>query len=174
MLDSLLASEGYLAFVDYLSRPETGLAVFLPGALSLCILLAYLRAGRLSNRLQLLWLLLLPIGYLCARWEHTSQGEVQLYIYSAFSVACVILLFKRIYVPPALAYALTFLSLWCVDITHALCRALDFGGPLSDFYYGVGGAGWRDALFLLPLGTAAAVAYAAARIQARGERMAEL
>ena len=56
------------------------------------------------------YILALGISFCCARWEVT--GEVQrLYIYSAFSVACLLLLFVRIYVAPALAYALTFLAL---------------------------------------------------------------
>jgi hypothetical protein len=117
--------------------------------------------------------LVLPIAYYCARWDLSPEGD-QLYTYSAFSVACLVLLFKRIYVPPALAYALTFLSLWWVDVTRALCRTLECDIPLSQFYVGVGGAGLRDALFLLPLMTAAAVAYGASRIERRGERLAPL
>jgi len=173
MLEELLVSPGYRTFVNYLLRPETGLAVLLPGLVSLAILGFYLRAGKVSKRLLLLWVLLLPIGYYCARWELTPDG-VELYTYSAFSVACVLLLFNRISVPPALAYALTFFSLWWVDVTRALCRTLECDSLLSQFYVGVGGAGWGDALFLLPLMTAAAVAYASARIQARGERLAVL
>lgn len=173
MLEELLLSPGYRTFVNYLLRPETGLAVLLPGIVSLTIVGFYARAGRVSDRLQLVWMLLLPIAYYCARWDMTPQGD-QLYTYSAFSVACLLLLFKRIYVPPALAYALTFLSLWWVDVTHALCRMLECDLPLSQFYVGVGGAGLKDALFLLPLMTAAAVAYGASRIAARGERLAVL
>jgi hypothetical protein len=173
MLDELLISPDYRIFVNYLSLPETGVAVLLPGILSLSIVGFYVRAGKLSNRLQLLWILVLPIAYYCARWELSPEGD-QLYTYSAFSVACLVLLFKRIYVPPALAYALTFLSLWWVDVTRALCRTLECDIPLSQFYVGVGGAGLRDALFLLPLMTAAAVAYGASRIERRGERLAPL
>ena len=173
MLEELLLSPGYRTFVNYLLRPETGLAVLLPGILSLGIVGFYSRAGRVSDRLQLLWILVLPIAYYCARWDMTPDGD-RLYTYSAFSVACLVLLFKRIYVPPALAYALTFLSLWWVDVTRALCRMLECDVPLSRFYEGVGGAGLRDALFLLPLMTAVAIAYGASRIEGRGERLAVL
>ena len=117
--------------------------------------------------------ILLPIAYFCARWDSSPDGDT-LYTYSAFSIACLVLLFHRIYVPPALAYALTFLSLWWVDVTRALCRTLECDIPLSQFYVGVGGAGIRDALFLLPLMTAIAVAYGASRIVRRGERLALL
>jgi hypothetical protein len=173
MLEELLTSPSYRAFVNYLLRPEIGLAVLLPGFLSLGILGFYVRNGKVSNRLQLLWILALPVAYYCARWELTADGA-RLYVYSAFSVTCLLLLFNRIYVPPALAYSLTFLSLWWVDVTRAFCMALECDAPLDQFYEGVGGAGSHDALFLLPLLTAAAVAYAAMRMGARGERLVEL
>ena len=48
------------------------------------------------------------------------------------------------------------------------------GADVDRFYVGVGGAGAGDGLVLVPLLTAAAVAYAAGRIRARGERLAEL
>jgi hypothetical protein len=173
MLDELLLSPSFRTFVNYVLLPETSLAVLVPGLISLVILGFYVRAGKLSSRMQLLWVLAVAVSYYCARWELTAEVE-RLYIYSAFSVACVVLLFKRISVPPALAYALTFLSLWWVDVTHALCRAIECDAPLYQFYVGVGGGGAGDALFLLPIMTAAVVAYAASRIGARGERLAEL
>jgi hypothetical protein len=173
MLDELLLSPSVRTFVNYLLRPETSLAVLVPGLISLVIVVSYARAGKISSRMQLLWVLAVGVSFYCARWELTAEVE-SLYIYSAFSVACVVLLFNRISVPAPLAYALTFLSLWWVDVTHALCRAIECGVPLYQFYVGVGGAGWRDALFLLPLITAAMVMYATTRIGARGERLAEL
>ena len=173
MLDGLLGDPAYRTLADYLSCPETRVAVLLPGLVSFGILAFYARAGKLSRRLQLLWLLALAISFYSARWELTSEAH-QLYIYSTFSVACIVLLFNRVYVAPALAYALTFLSLWMVDVGYALSRTLECGAPLWNFYVGVGGAGFRDALFLLPLMTAAAVVYARRRIEARGERLVVL
>jgi hypothetical protein len=173
MLDELWGNPAYETLAAYLSRPETGVAVLLPGVVSLGILAFYVHAGKVSRRLQLLWLLALAVSFYSARWEFTLETD-QLYIYSAFSVACVVLLFRRVYVSPALAYALTFLSLWSVDITCALSRTVECGAPLWQFYVGVGGAGFRDALFLLPLLTAAAVIYARGRIEARGERLVML
>ena len=173
MLEELVTSPSVGTFVNYLLRREIGLAVVLPGLLSLAILGFYARNGKVSSRLQLLWVLALPVAYYSAHWELTADGA-RLYIYSAFSIVCLLLVFKRIYVPPALAYSLTFLSLWWVDVTHAFCRALECDAPLAQFYVGVGGAGLRDALFLLPLLTAAAVAYATMRMGARGEQLAEL
>lgn len=173
MLEEMLASPGARTLVHYLVAPETRLAVIVPGLISLAILWFYARQGKVSRRLQLLWLLTLGVSFCCARWEVTDEVQ-RLYIYSAFSVACLLLLFRRIYVAPALVYALTFLSLWWVDVAHALCRALVCGADLDRFYVGVGGAGAGDGLVLVPLATALAVAYAACRIRARGERLAEL
>lgn len=173
MLEDLLASPSAHALVHYLFLPETRLAVIVPGLLSLAIVGFYARRGRLSGRLQVLWLLALAVSFYCTRWDITPEFE-QLYIYSAFSVACALLVFNRINITPALAYALTFLALWWVDVASALCRALECGVDVEQFYRGVGGAGASDALVLVPLVTAFTVAYALGRIRARGERLAEL
>jgi hypothetical protein len=173
VLEELLAGPGTRTLAVYLVAPETRLAVLIPGVISLAILGYYARQGKVSHRLQLIWVLTLGMSFYFARWEITEELQ-RLYIYSAFSVACVLLLFKRIYIAPALAYALTFLALWWVDVVHALCRALEYGADLDQFYRGVGGAGAVDGLVLVPLMTAAAVAYAAGRIRSRGERLAEL
>ena len=110
MLEHLLASPAARTLVQYLITPETRLAVIVPGIASLAILIFYARQGKISRRLQLLWVLTLGVSFCCARWEVTEEVQ-QLYIYSAFSVACLLLLFKRIYIAPALAFALTFLAL---------------------------------------------------------------
>jgi len=173
MLQDLFGSQAYQTLANYLSRPETHVAVLLPGIVSLAVVAVYARAGKLSRRLQLLWLLALGVSFYFARWELTAEVH-QLYLYSAFSVACLVLLFKRVYIAPALAYALTFLSLWVVDVGYALSKTLETDAPLWQFYVGIGGGGLRDALFLLPLLTGAAVAYARGRIEARGEELVAL
>ena len=173
MFEDVLPGESIAVLVNYLHSPETRTAVLLPGLASLAILQFYARRGRISNRLQLLWFLALPISYFSAHWVVTPEFR-QLYIYSAFSVVCALVLFKRMYVPPALAFALTFLSLWWVDVTRALCWALECGAPLERFYLGIGGEGLRDALVLVPLLTAVSVAYAARRIRSRGELLVDL
>jgi hypothetical protein len=164
MLEDLLGSSAYGIFLDYLRSPTTHLAVIIPGVLSLAILGFYSRLGRISERLQLLWMLALSIAFYSASWD--VSGDMQrLYVYSAFSVTCAMLLFNRMYISPALAYALTFLSLWWVDVTRAFCYALECGKPLEEFYVGVGGAGLLDALFIVPLLTAGVVGYASARLK---------
>src|SRR5690349_10520900 len=91
---------------DYLLSSSAWVAVLIPATLSLWILGWYMQARRLSRRLQLLWSASILITLFCARWDYSNDLH-QLYLYSAFSVACLVLLFKRMYIPPALAYALT-------------------------------------------------------------------
>ncbi|HZP85330.1 MAG TPA: hypothetical protein VFB54_00820 [Burkholderiales bacterium] len=172
MLDQLFVNPPALALLAYLRTPETWTAVLLPGTVSLAIFGAYLHAGRISAQLQRIWWCALPISYGCAYWVITPEAE-SLYIFSAFSVACAFLLFRRRSVPPALAFALTFLSLFSVDMSHALARAITVGLPLDRFYLGVGGAGLRDSLLVMPSLTAMTVAYARLRIRRRGEELVD-
>jgi hypothetical protein len=173
MFEDAAAVPGIQVLVHYLHRPEIHVAVVLPGLASLTILGWYARRGLISDRLQLLWMLALGISYYCARWVITPEFET-LYIYSAFSIVCALLLFNRVYVPPALAFALTFLALWWVDVAHALCRALECNAPIDRFFLGVGGAGLRDGLLLVPIMTALALGYGALRIRAGGEKLSSL
>jgi len=75
---------------------------------------------------------------------------------------------------PAVAYALTFLSLLWVDVTHALCQAVLCNWDLDRFYVGVGGAGMMDTLFVVPLMTAAFVAFVGAQFRRQGVRLQEI
>jgi len=173
MFEHLLHGPGGSTLLSYLSAPETQIAVLVPGAFSLAALVHYMRRRRISLRLQAVWWLALPITYLCATWVITTEQQ-SLYIYSAFSVACALLLFGRVYVPAALAFALTFVALLCVDLAHAFTRALISGASLDTFYWGVGGAGARDSLLVMPVLTALVMAYGKLRIRMRGEVLVEL
>jgi len=149
---------------DYLLSPAGLIAVLIPGTASIVILAMYARAHRISARLQLLWIASLPIAIACSRWTHVGDLH-QLCIFSAFSVASLLVLFKRMYIAPPLIYAMTFMSLGTVDVAAAFSHALEYDLPLSTFYYGVGGAGVGDALFIVPLLTAALAMYATARLK---------
>jgi hypothetical protein len=165
--------ESYAYLLSYFSTPSILLAVVAPGLISAIIYWSYRRAGKVSPRLQVLWFVALAVTFFLARWE--SSEEVQrLNIYSAFSVACLVLLYFRVYIAPALAYALTFLSLWWVDVTHALCQAVLCGWDLDRFYVGVGGAGFYDALFVVPLMTATFVAMIGRQLRRRGVSLQDI
>jgi hypothetical protein len=163
----------YQALLRYLSSPAIQLAVILPGVVSVAIYWAYRRAGKVSLQLQLLWSVALALTFMFARWEQSDEVQ-RLYIYSGFSVACLVLLYFRVYISPALAYALTFLSLWWVDITHALCQAVLCKWDLDRFYFGVGGAGLFDTLFVVPLLTACLVALVSAQFRRQGVALREI
>jgi len=171
MPDDLITA--YTALLKYLSSPGIRLSVLLPGLLSVAIYWIYRRAGRVSYRLQILWCFALALTFFFARWEQSEEVQ-RLYIYSGFSIACLVMLYFRVYISPALAYALTFLSLWWVDITHALCQAVLCNWDLDRFYVGVGGAGMMDTLFVVPLMTAAFVAFVGAQFRRQGVRLQEI
>ena len=109
----------------------------------------------------------LALEFSFARWTQTGD-LLELYVYSSFSVACLLLVFRGLWISPTLAYALTYLSLWWTDVMQALCRRLESDLPLDGFYVGVGGAGAWDALLVVPLLTALAVGYAGTRVRRRG------
>jgi hypothetical protein len=154
---------------QYLLRPNTWVAVLIPGIASTVILA---RADRISMRLRLLWMVSLPLTVACMRWNHVGDLH-QLCIFSIFSVACLLVLFRRMYISPALIYALTFMSLSAVDLGAAFMHALEYDLPLSTFYYGVGGAGIHDALLIVPAVTAALALYATARLKTTRAPLAE-
>ena len=144
------------SLIEYLELPHTWIAVIVPMAISLGVLLR--SADQLDRfaTLQLLWWLSLPLMYATAHWRQDGE-TLSLYIVAWFSMACVFLAWRRMPVTPALGYALSFFSLFWVDLAHAFTRALKGDFPLDSFYYGVGGAGVFDGLVIFPLLTAAAI-----------------
>jgi hypothetical protein len=171
MPDELVATA--MALLRYVTNPAIQLAVVVPGLISVAIYWSYRRAGKVSLRLQLLWSIALLLTFIFARWEQSEEVQ-RLYIYSGFSVACMVLLYFRVYISPALAYALTFLSLWWVDITHALCQAVLCEWDLDRFYVGIGAAGLFDTLFVVPLLTAGLVAFLSALFRRQGVQLREI
>src|SRR5215831_14209687 len=98
----------------YLLSPPALIAVLIPGIVSLAILAAYAQAQRISLRLQLLWLFCLLVTLLSTHWKYQSDVH-ELYLVSAFSIACLVVIFNRMYISPVLIYSLTFLSLGIAD-----------------------------------------------------------
>ena len=90
MLEHLFASPAARTLVQYLITPETRLAVIVPGIASLAILIFYARQGKISRRLQLLWVLTLGVSFCCARWEVTEEVQ-QLYSVRFFSISRMVL-----------------------------------------------------------------------------------
>lgn len=147
------------ALLDFLSMPHAWIAVIGPMFVSLWLLLRAYRTLEHYVALRMVWWVSLPLMYATARWQESEHG-LSLHILAWFSMACVYFVWRRKPVTPALAYALTFFSLFWVDLAHALAYSLRTGAPVSTFYHGVGGAAWYDGLFIFPSLAAAAIYYA--------------
>lgn len=147
------------ALLDFLAMPHAWIAVLGPMSISMVLWLRTYRTLDQYVALRMVWWLSLPLMYVTAHWRESDQ-IVSLHILAWFSMACVVFAWRRMPVTPGLAYALTFFSLFWVDLAHALSLALRTNAPVSTFYHGIGGAGWYDGLFIFPLLAAAAIAYA--------------
>jgi hypothetical protein len=150
--------ELWQALLGYTTLPHAWIAVLGPMVVSLVLLAKERRAARDYAIVRLVWWLSLPVMYATARWR-IEGGVAMLHILALFSMVCLYLVWRRIPVSPGLAYGLTFFSLFWVDLARAFEYALTSGTSLATFYYGVGGAGFHDGLFVFPLLTAAAVRY---------------
>ena len=134
-----------LQIVQYFSNLEIQLAVLLP----LLICSAVFLSGFSYSAITFIWLVCTGLTYLTARWEVTTEGKF-LHLIPFFLAYVALNLYRGVRIEPGHAYAGTFLSLWTCDMTRAL---LFIGDSPEDgpFYFGVGGAGAWDGLFLLPL-----------------------
>ena len=155
----------------FLAKPQTWVAVIFPGLLSLLILMQERRERHLPSWLVVVWAVTLPLSFGFAYWESNGDRE-QLTIMSTFSIAAMIWVWRGYQLTAPVAFALTFFGLLLVDVLHAVLHARASGLPFPLAYYGVGGAGIWDALFVVPYLTAAAVAYAALRQRQMARRAA--
>jgi hypothetical protein len=132
MSDQLITA--YTALLKYLASPSIQLAVLIPGLISVAIYWFYRRAGRVSYRLQILWFVALALTFYFAHWEQTEDVQ-RLYIYSGFlrGVPGPAVLPRVHLACPRLRTDL--LSLWWVDITHALCKRSCASGNLIGFMW---------------------------------------
>ena len=153
----LATAPGTIIPVD--SPNSMWIAVALPMLLS--AVLIYEARGRLGQYSALirLWWISLPLMYLTSYWREVDD-VLSLQIVVIFSMGALYLVWRRIPVAPGLAYALTFASLFIVDVVRAMQYASEAGYPLSVFLRGIGGAGMYDGLFIFPLLTAVLVMYA--------------
>lgn len=140
-----------MSFLYYISRPEILAAVVVPSLITLGIFLNKNILNKYHSQLCLAYLLSLPLMYVTARWEITEETQF-LFILPFFAFFCFYLSYKRIEVSPSLAYALTFISGLLIDVLCAidLSKSME-PGQQSRFYEGVGGAGFQDGLFILPI-----------------------
>ena len=147
------------AFLEAGSTTSIFIAVVFPLIASVALLYRIRYRLREFSLLIGVWCVSLPLMYFTSFWREVD-GVLSLQIIVIFSIAALILKWRRAPVAPGIAYALTFLSLLPIDVIRAAQFALDAGYPLAEFLRGVGGAGIFDGLFIFPLLTALTVMYA--------------
>jgi hypothetical protein len=144
----------WTTFLHYLAQKSPWQAVFPPLALSLYILLF------VKNRVPHLakwWVGLTALSCFTVRWA-ISEDTVSLYILPLFLFYVAWSSYRGQDWSPGHAYAGTYFSLLVVDLLSAY-RLKNPHVSVLDFYWGVGGAGWGDGLFLFPISSALLVLY---------------
>lgn len=139
--------------------PPGVVSIVVPLVLSVLAMAGLVKAcGPVDRLLLLAWLLSLPAMYFASFWRETD-GVLMLQILPIFSIAAMVMVWRKVDVPASLAYALSFFSLFAIDLVRAIEFANEHGIPLRGFMQGVGGAGITDGLFVFPALTAGFVVY---------------
>lgn len=109
--------------------------------------------------------------YTSARWQITPEAK-ELFVLPIFSIVCFVFTYRNVRVAPPLGFALAFISGLLIDIVCAvdLAHLMPEVG-LTTFYQGIGGAGNKDGLFIVPIFTYLTLQYAQFR---QGYRLAWL
>jgi hypothetical protein len=127
----------------------------LPALISLALVAARLARSRLGKGDQL-WICVfsLALSAALARVDVTPDA-ISLHFLPGAAVVLCYLVWRGHYVPPCLAFALTYASMLPVDVLLAKLAT----GPTFN-PEGIGGAGWLDGLLIFPVLTALAIVYA--------------
>ena len=127
----------------------------LPALISLGFVAARLASSRLGKGEQL-WLCVsaLALSAALARVDITPDA-ISLHFVPGAAVGLLYLVWRGSYVPPCLAFALTYASMLPVDVCLAKLATGPYFNP-----EGIGGAGWFDGLLIFPALTALATVYA--------------
>jgi len=119
---------------------------------------AHRAGGQVDPRKRGLWLLATCVQCATATWgvAHVDGHEVlRLNMVSVFSVLVLLTVWPRwalgIRWSALEVWVGTFVSCLVVDMTMTVQRALDEGLSAREIVRGVGGAGWADALVIVPL-----------------------
>ncbi len=143
---------------SYLLSSHALVAVVLP--LGVCLL-----AGVLTAPVQsawYLWVAMTVLSWTFARWEESSDGLGLFIIPFHFFYLAFSLYLGKEWVASH-AYAQSFGSLLLVDLFKAYELVPLGRESLETFFWGVGGAGAFDSLFVVPLASALLVFYVRAR-----------
>jgi hypothetical protein len=127
----------------------------LPALISLGLVAARLTHSRLGKGVQLrLCVFAIALSVVFARVDVTADAISLHFPPGAAAVLCY-LVWRGHYIPPCLAFALTYASMLSVDVGLARLATGPHFNP-----EGIGGAGWRDGLLIFPALTALAIVYA--------------
>ena len=144
-------------FFEYLSQPGILCSVTVPWFV---VIYWYFKEGRHDPPPQrVIWALMIcaVVTYFNARWEVTAESR-SLYAMPTSLIFMIIWIWCRNTISPLTVYSLVFVELFTVDLAKAL-ELVPLEHTLETFYWGIGGAGWRDALCIMPLIGAAYVPY---------------
>ena len=127
----------------------------LPALISLGLVAARLARSRLGKGDQL-WICVFSVALSAAlaRVDITPDA-ISLHFLPGAAVVLCYLVWRGHYVPPCLAFALTYSSMLPVDFLLAKLATGPHFNP-----EGIGGAGWLDGLLIFPALTALAIVYA--------------
>ena len=127
----------------------------LPALLSLGFVVARLARSRLSKGDQL-WLCVfyLTISATLAR-VYATPDAISLHLPPGATAVLCYLVWRGYYIPPCLAFAVTYASMLPVDVWLAKLATGPHFNPEC-----IGGAGWLDGLLIFPALTALAIVYA--------------
>ena len=141
------------ALVAYLLEIPSLIAVVLPALLSIALWSLVSRVVSLRE-LALPFLYGTSLSVTFSYWQEID-GVLTLHMLAGYFLLCVLL--PRSDRPTWVhAYGLSFFSLLAADVWCAMQRDIaQFGYLRPEFYLGVGGAGFCDDLFILPIATAA-------------------
>lgn len=148
----------FITFVsNYIASDHAMQAVLIPLTLSI----ASVRVIFKNFQEFLFFTICTLVSYFCSRWE-VSLEATSLYIIPFVSFFIPYTAYKKwLTWSPLKAFAWTFFSVFIVDCY----RALDLIETSFDWgvFYGVGGAGFKDGLFIFPIMMAVLAKYIAAR-----------
>ena len=135
----------------------------LPALISLGLVAARLARNRLGKGDQF-WLCVFSVALsaVLARVDVTPDA-ISLHFPPGAAVVLCYLVWRGHYVPPCLAFALTYASMLPVDVWLAKLATGPHFNP-----EGIGGAGWLDGLLIFPALTALAIVYANWRMAIMG------
>lgn len=150
--------ELYFSLTTWLFSGSGLVAVTIPLFLSLLGLFN----SSLNGWVWVWWAMATGISWYLARWEVTPD-TLTLFIIPVYFGYLAVSLYLGHDWNAGLAYAQTFASLFFVDMVKALELVSMGHQSLTSFFMGVGGAGWHDGLFILPLASVLLVLYVQVR-----------